>query len=250
VRSPAWVRDPLHAPPPLVVTWEPAAEAAARSFVLFGHSRFYRGRDAAEADALVRAITQVAGLDTRSVSHGRGTKATGHTTQIAVAQQRAAAALAAAAAAVPAASVPAASSSTEAAADAASAATDSGGGEIAGAAALATTAASADLPPPLPAYELRFERLLLHLRYRRPLGSTPGRGEGGEEKEDGEPLRVQPVGTPLLLPPPLLECVIESCTTTVDEGGAQGGSAKARRTSAGSASAVTGVTGVASSGCP
>jgi tRNA (Thr-GGU) A37 N-methylase len=79
---PSWVDSPLHAPPPVRVAWRPAALAAARASVVRGASRFYTHGVAAEADACVRAIAQVVGLDPRSLAHGRGAAAPRHTTAL------------------------------------------------------------------------------------------------------------------------------------------------------------------------
>ena len=152
-RVPAWVSSPLHEPPPLRVVWEPAAEASARAFVLSGRSRFYgcaggggavseaskkaapgamNSRD--EADAFIRALAQCLGLDCRSVSHGRGTRATGHSTLVATARQEAAAAVLL--------------------------------GDACSAVDPSVAAAVASVAPPQPPYELCFDGLLLRLRYR------------------------------------------------------------------------------------
>lgn len=183
MRFPAWVRDPLHAPPPLRVAWEPAAEAAARAAVAAGRTRFYgarvegaAGSVSGEADALVRAVTQCLGLDCRSVSHGRGTRATGHTTVVASARQEAAAAVLL-----------------------------GGGGSdstaSAEAAAMAAAMAAAIAPPP-PAYELRFDGLLFRLRYR-PVGDEAAAGGPGS----AEDVPVRNSGQPA----EQLTCVVESC---------------------------------------
>lgn len=154
VRVPAWVSSPLHEPPPLRVVWEPAAEASARAFVLSGRSRFYgcagggsavseASKKAApgamnsreEADAFIRALAQCLGLDCRSVSHGRGTRATGHSTLVATARQEAAAAVLL-------------------------------GDNVCRDTDPSVAATVASVAPPQPPYELCFDGLLLRLRYR------------------------------------------------------------------------------------
>ena len=82
VRFPPWVESPLSSPPPIRVVWAPGATAAARASVLAGRARFYRGGCDLEADAFLRAITQVIGLDPRSFAHGRGTTAARHVTAL------------------------------------------------------------------------------------------------------------------------------------------------------------------------
>jgi tRNA (adenine37-N6)-methyltransferase len=87
---PAWVERPLDNPPPIRVVWNPEALAAARACVKSGGARFY---GIGEAEVCLRAVSQVLGLDPRSVLHGRGASAPRHTTALESARLAAASAV-------------------------------------------------------------------------------------------------------------------------------------------------------------
>jgi tRNA (Thr-GGU) A37 N-methylase len=84
VRMPSWVAAPLAAPPPLQVHFaHPQLQQQCLEAVQAGRCSFY---SPGEGQLYLEAVTQVMGLDTRSVHQGRGSAgAGGHVTALAAA---------------------------------------------------------------------------------------------------------------------------------------------------------------------